>query len=148
MADVCPTCGATTKRIRSLEQHRRYFGVIRAALHYWPDTHEKQFEDEDDLRYWLQMKAGHREVRNRVSLKGLRRKDALFVAEAVIRGSKGYTVPVIHKKELVIFGPKSIAYANLGQAKFSELNNEIDALLQIEIGLTGEQLLNEYKARV
>jgi hypothetical protein len=32
MADICPTCGSKTKNIRSPEQHRRYFGVIRAYI--------------------------------------------------------------------------------------------------------------------
>lgn len=147
MANVCPTCGAKTKNIRSPEQHKRYFAVLAAAYYYWPETHAKQFGNKDEFRYWIQMEAGHREARARVSLKGKRRKDALLVAEATISGLKGYSVPEIVGSDLVIYGPKSIAYENLGQAKFSELNNEVDGILQIAMGLTGEQLLNEYKAR-
>lgn len=147
MASICPTCGHESKGPpRSLDQHRRYFGMIKAAFHHWPEIHERQFTSEDDLRKWLQMKAGHREIAARIPLTGVRREQAVILAEASIKAAGSYAVPVAIGSELVIFKPKSIAFNNLGHKAFCELNQAVDEILQAEIGLSGDQLLAEHEA--
>lgn len=140
---ACPTCGHEVKSPRSLEQHRRFFSVIKAAFTHWPELHEKQFASEDECRKWLQMRAGHREVAARIPLVGIRKEQAVMLAEAAIRAAGSYAVPVIHGSELVIWKPKSIAFDKLGHAAFCELNTTVDEILKTEIGLSGDELLNE-----
>ena len=44
----CPQCGCDIEpagKARSLPQLRRYFALIRAAYHHWPDSHPVQFAD-------------------------------------------------------------------------------------------------------
>lgn len=147
MASICPTCGHESKGPpRSIDQHRRYFGMIRAAHTHWPESHPHQFTCEDDLRKWLQMKAGHREIAARIPLTGIRKEQAVILAEASIRAAGSYAIPVIHGSELVIWKPKSIAFHNLGHRSFCELNQAVDDILQAEIGLSGDQLLQETEA--
>lgn len=147
MASICPTCGHESKGPpRSIDQHRRYFGMIKAAFTHWPESHEHQFACEDELRKWLQMKAGHRDVAARIPLTGIRKEQAVILAEASIRAAGAYAVPVIHGTELVIWKPRSIAFHNLGHKAFCELGNAVDEILQAEIGLSGDQLLAETEA--
>jgi hypothetical protein len=48
-----------------------------------------------------------------------------------------------HESELVIWKPRSIAFHKLGHAAFCELNSTVDEILKTEIGLSGDELLNE-----
>jgi hypothetical protein len=147
MASICPTCGHESKGPpRSLDQHRRFFGVIKAAFTHWPEAHERQFSNEEDLRKFLTMKAGHREITARIPLTGIRREQAVILAEAAIKAAGSYAVPVAIGSELVIFKPKSIAFSNLGHRAFCELNSAVDEILQAEIGLSGDQFLAEHEA--
>jgi hypothetical protein len=45
---TCPHCGGGLDggKPRSLEQHRRYFALMRAVFHHWPETHHVQFSSE------------------------------------------------------------------------------------------------------
>lgn len=147
---TCPHCGGDldvgTGKPRSLEQHRRYFAVIRAVFHHWPEAHETQFGDETECRKWLQMKAGHREIGARIPLVGINRERAMLVVEAAIRAAGSYAVPVIHGFTLVVFKPKSIAFGKLDHKAFCKLNDEIDAVIKAETGLDADQLLKEHEA--
>lgn len=141
MANVCPTCGHKTTSIRSIDQHRRYFGVIKAAFHHWPEQHDKQFSSEHELRIWLQMKAGAREVSARIPLVGAPKEIVQMLVAQALKAAKADAVPSLHKDELIIWVPTSIAFGNLGHLKFCELNNAVDEVLKTEIGLSGDDLL-------
>lgn len=146
-ADHCPECGAVFahdgKKPRSLEQLRRYFAVMKAALYHWPETHERQFANTDELRAYLQMKAGHREVGAQIPLSGMSKERATLLAEAAIRGAGSYAMPIIHGDTLVIFKPKSIAFHKLSHQAFCALNSDIDAIVESEIGIHPDRLLKE-----
>jgi len=79
-------------------------------------------------------------------LTGIRKEQAVILAEASIRAAGAYAVPVIHGTELVIWKPRSIAFHNLGHKAFCALNSAVDEILQVEIGLSGDQLLAETAA--
>lgn len=146
--DHCPHCGCELishdgRKPRSIDQHRRYFAVMRAAFTHWPETHERQFANAEELRAYLQMKAGHREVGAQIPLSGMSKERAMLLAEAAIRGAGSYAMPVIHGDTLVIFKPKSIAFAKLGHQAFCALNSDIDAMIEQEIGVSADRLLKE-----
>jgi hypothetical protein len=146
---TCPHCEGDLEaghgKPRSVEQHRRYFALMRAVFHHWPETHETQFGDAQECRKWLQMKAGHREIAARITLANLDKAEAMFIAAGVIMGTS-YAVPVLHGDTLVIFKPKSIAFGTLSQEAFCKLNDEIDAVILAETGLDAAQLLKEHEA--
>jgi hypothetical protein len=145
----CGDCGSTNvvdgaaKSRRSLPQLKRYHAMIRAAFHHWPEKHERQFDSEEDLRKFLQMKAGHREVAASFAINGFSKNDALMIAEASIKAAGSYAVPVMHGETLVIFKPKSIAFHKLGHSDFCKLNDDVDAVILAETGIKGETMLKE-----
>jgi hypothetical protein len=117
--------------------------MIKAAFHHWPESAERQFASPDELRAYLQMKAGHREIGATIPLSGMNKDRAVFLAEAAIRAAGSFAMPVLHGDTLVIFKPKSIAFAKLSHAEFCRLNDEVDDVIFAETGMRGEQLLKE-----
>jgi hypothetical protein len=128
---------------RSVEQLRRYFKVIRLAFQHWPDTSARQFSSEEELRAFVQMKAGYREIAAKIPLVGLHRERAVMLVEASIRAAGSYAMPVLHNDELVIFKPRSISFQKLPHAEFCKLNDAVEAVIEQEIGVPVETLLRE-----
>lgn len=140
----CPTCGAEPKaKPRSIDQHRRYFGLIRAAFHHWPETSDRQFSSEDELRAYVQIKAGYREVGAQIPLSGLNKDRALLLVEAAIRGSGSYAIPVFYKDAIVVFKPKSIAFNKMGTQEFGALCDSAATVIEQEIGVPADELLKQ-----
>ncbi len=144
----CPHCGceieASDKR-RSLPHLRRYFALIRAAYHHWPETHATQFSDETECRKWLQMKAGHREIGARIPLVGMNKDRAVALVEAAIRAAGSYAVPVMHGGDLVVFVPKSIAFGKLSHLAACALFDGVADVIKDETGMDADTLLKEHE---
>lgn len=143
----CKVCGHDVHEPRgvprSLDQLRRYFKVIRLAFQHWPETSSRQFSNEEELRALVQMKAGYRDVAARIPLVGLNKDRALMLVEASIRAAGSYAMPTIHRDELVIFKPRSIAFKKLAHADFCKLNDAVETVIEQEIGVPVETLLME-----
>lgn len=148
--DHCPHCGAMLDEPqgvpRSVPQLRRYFALIKAAFHHWPEAHERQFTSEEEFRKWLQMKAGHREIGATIPLTGISKERAMLLAEASIRAAGSYAVPTIHGDTLVIHKPKSISFSKLSHKAACVLFDEVAAVIRAETGLDPDQLLKETEA--
>lgn len=57
----CPACSYEWRgdqKRRSIPQHRRYFGMIRAAYENWPEGHPLKPIDAEQVRWYLQLRAG------------------------------------------------------------------------------------------
>lgn len=145
--NYCPECGAILdkagKSPRSVPQLRRYFAMIRAAFLHWPEKHERQFASSEELRAYLQMKAGYREVAATIPLIGIPKDRAVFLAEAAIRAAGGYAMPVLHGDTLAVFKPKSIAFGKMKHSDFCKLVDGVSDVIFAETGMRGEQLLLE-----
>lgn len=143
----CPECGcvldAKEGKPRSTAQHRRYFSLIRAAFAQWPETHAYQFSSAEELRAYLQMRAGYREVGAQIPLTGIRKEQAKMLAEAAIRAAGSYAIPIIVADTLTVFRPKSIAFAKLSHQAACELFANVEAYIEEVIGVPGDQLLSE-----
>ena len=141
---TCPVCGYADKssgKPRSIEQHRRYFAMIKTAFDNWPERHERQFASAEELRSWLQMKAGAREVGATIPLTGMSKERAMLLAEAAIRGAGSWAMPIIHGDTLVIFKPKSVSFAKMPHADFCKLSDTVQDVIKAEAGIdieTGE----------
>lgn len=145
MANVCPTCGAQAPNIRSFDQLKRYFAVIKAAFHHWPESHPRQFVNETELRKWLQMEAGHKVLKRRAKLAGMSRDYVIATIETAYRDADAFAVVEVENGDVLTWVPKSIAYKNLTHLKFCDLNNEVDAVIERELGVNGERLLDEHR---
>lgn len=143
---TCPCCGYSEPRKgkpRSLDQHRRYFLLVAAAMEHWPEHHEHQFTSIEALRKYLEMKAGWREIGAKIPLSGVRKEHAVVLVEAAIRAAGSYAMPILHGDVLVIFRPKSISFARMPHLEFCALNEAVGNVIRDIIGVEPEQLLKE-----
>lgn len=147
----CPHCGceltpAEGGKARSPEQLRRYFAMIRAAFTHWREAHQHQFASSEELRAWLQMKAGAREIGAQIPMTGMSKERAMLLAEAAIRGAGSYAWPVIHGDTLVIFRPKSVSFAKMAHTDFCKLSDDVADVIEAETGIKVDDLLRERAA--
>lgn len=145
---TCPVCETKlplTGKPRSLEQHRRFFAMCRAAYHHWPETHEEQFSNEEDCRKFLTMKAGWRDVAAKVTLTGIREDKALLLATAVLSGMPKNigARPVLHKGQLIVWVPRSIAFAKMPHLEFCALSDAVAEVIEAETGIKVDKMMRE-----
>lgn len=148
MANVCPTCGSEKKSPRSVEQHRRFFGVLRAMYANWPERHEFQPENETHLRKWILCKAKYRTVETltlpQTEDVGLAAQMMMFAEKLLMTARRGgYSFARWRGLTLAIYEAESIAFDKLAQDKFNRLNDDVEAAYLAETGLNADQLLQE-----
>lgn len=150
MSKHCPACGVTLddkpNKPRSIDQHRRFFAIVRAVYQHWPDSHDVQFSTETECRKWLTMKAGAREVALRMPLVGIKPTTAVLIATAAMKAAGAHAVAVEHKGELVVFKPQSIRFDRMGHQEFCKLNDDVQAVIESETNLRVDDLLKETEA--
>ena len=145
---TCPHCDCDISepkegKQRSTPQLRRYFKTIRLAYDQWPEDHQMQFASAEELRKFLQVKAGYGEVTAIIPLTGIRKEQAQMLATAAIHGAKAYAFPIIRGSELRIVVPKSIRYDKLSHSAFCELNDRVAVEIELALGITCDQLLEQ-----
>lgn len=129
---------------RSYDQLKRFFSVIGAAFHQWPEHHPFQPQDAEHLRAWLLVRAKHCTVKT-FYLTGDAEEYARVIP--IIIGT------MLHKHSwaksdgnaLHVCVPESINYQTLGHNAFCVLNDEVDAIIR-EAGLDPDALLRERAA--
>lgn len=151
---TCPHCGGKIDgkaKPRSLEQLRRFFGVLRAMYAHWPESAEFRPESEEHLRKWALIKAGHKETTDvPVSFAedepGLTKLTALAI-EGALKAAGAYAFIRPHPEGglVRVFKAKSIAFDKLGQADFNALNDAVETVYTHETGLDPEQVLKEHE---
>lgn len=117
--------------------------MIKVAFDNWPESDERQFASAEELRKYLQMKAGYRDVGAKIPLVGLNRERATMLAEAAIRAAGSYAVPVLFDDQLVVFRPRSIAFEKLSHKDACKLFDDVADLIEQTIGVTADKLLKE-----
>ena len=148
----CPHCGCELAKIRSAPQHRRYFAVIRALYMHWPERHletgwaiDFRPESEDQLRKWLQIKAGYFTITS-IEVPSDDRaiiKLAMLAAEGVAKAAKDYILIQPNAGGLTCFTSKSISYNALGHSEFTKLAQAVEEVIVIETGHDPSRLLRE-----
>ncbi|MBK8467802.1 MAG: hypothetical protein IPL32_18480 [Chloracidobacterium sp.] len=137
---------------RSLEQMRRFFGVLRAMYSHWPESAEFQPESEEHLRKWALIKAGHRETTDvpvafAEDQPGLTQLTALAIEGALkAAGAYAFIRPHPDGGMVRVFKAKSIAFDKLGQADFNTLNDAVEVVYAHETGLDPETVLKAQEA--
>ena len=149
---TCPHCGCDSAdpkgKPRSVEQHRRFFGMIAAAFHHWPDSHEFQPSSSEHLRAWLLCKAGYRDVVT-VPVESDRPaviKLAMLAVEGALRAARTHAFVRLHGSSLVVFTAKSISFHALPHGEFQSVNDAVQEIIEVETGITVDKLLTEKAA--
>jgi hypothetical protein len=133
-------------KVRSPADHRRFFGVIRAAYLHWPENHPWQPEDPEHLRAWLLCRAGYKSVTEipcPPDSPPAVAKLATLAAEAAIKAAKTFGFVRPQGDALYVFAPKSLAWESLGQKEFSQVRESVEEVIKCETGKEASELLRE-----
>lgn len=154
---TCPSCGVNLTKARSPQDHRRLFAIIAKAFEAWPHEQEFQPDSADHLRAYLQCKAGHYvstpifvdidefpEDKKHVAVKLVALAVEAAVKAAVAEGDFAFTR--IHGDAIAVFRPRSISWSTLDQRQFGPIREAIEHEIELALGVTCDQLLQERAA--
>lgn len=151
---ACPNCGVSfdarkPHRPRSVEEHRRFFGIVAAAFGSWPELHEFQPESREHLRAWLICQSGpqYRTVET------FTLPDApvtivatmMGIIEALLQREEGFKFARWRGDVISITRPKSLRFDRMKQGEFHELNERVSTIVSDALGVDIETLLDEAK---
>lgn len=153
-APICPHCGCElVKSNRSLADHKRLFGLIRAAFLQWPESHPFQPSDEESLRAFLLVESKHHDVDfipypdecgESQAIKTLFRL-AVEATHAACYRKRGYAAIRVSTGGIEILTPKSIDF-RLPQREFGPIREAVEHVIETAIGVPAIQLLRERAA--
>jgi len=130
---------------RSLEQHRRFFGVMAAVHQHWPEAHRFQPDNAEHLRAWLLVRAGHHTVKTFfLNDDASELAKVLPVITATMLGKYSWCRP--RGNELHVCVPESIAFDKMEHQAFCKLNDAVYEVIRAETGLDPDQLLKQTEA--
>lgn len=129
-------------KTRSLDQHRRFFGLMAALHSHWPEDHPFQPDNSEHLRAWLLVRAGHHTVKT-FHLEGEATEFARLVPVIVATMLGKHAWCRSHGQELHVCVPQSIAFDKLDHKSFCKLNDDVDEVIRVETGLDPDRLLKE-----
>lgn len=146
---TCPKHDCPLTQNRSSPDHRRFFGVIRAAFAHWPEGHDFDPDDETHLRKWLLCKAGFRtvtpiEADYADDQPAMLQLVALTVEQA-LRAANGGGFVRIHGNAIVVFAAKSIAFDKIKRAEWNDIRDKVEAVIEQELNMPADQLLKEHE---
>ncbi len=150
----CPECGCVHDRGRSLPDHRRLFGLLRAAFHQWSASHEFQPTNEAQLRAWALVQTGHTNVAKAEVPPGYQESEAIRsqyretvagICRAVV-GEGAYFELRTGTDAVEIVTARSIDFATVGRREFNGIREAVELFLEDALGVTADQLLRERAA--
>ena len=151
----CPHCGCELERKgRSLQDHRRFFGLLKAAFLQWPETHPYHPASEEVFRAYLLVKVGHFDVTSipapemcadHPPILQLFRLSVEATVAALSRRF-GYCDIRVSAGGAEILTAKSIDFRTVSQRDFGPIREAVESLIEDAIGVKSEQLLREKAA--
>lgn len=138
----CPECGCVLSQPRSAKEHRFFFAIIAAAFDNWPEGHEFQPRNAEQLRGWLMLEVGeHERLGNgyhpsRPSLTQL--QDFVMQAIHQVRLSHYGRLAVDDEGAIELHYPRSVALMH--QKEFHPVVEKILLEIQAHTGLTPRDL--------
>ena len=143
----CPHCGCEVEaKKRSAPDHRRLFAIIANAFKQWPEAHDFQPDNPEELRAWLIAKAGWSE-KTPIAMPDdmTEQMQVLFrlSIEAGIKAAKGTAFVVPYRRGVGIVTPKSMAFAEMDQKDFAQLRDAITDIIEQTIDCKVEDLMRE-----
>lgn len=143
---TCPDCGAVIDKKRSIPQHRRFFAIIHAAFHQWPENHEFHPESSEHLRAWLLCKAGWFSAKYIEAEEGADAKVIAASVEAAFEAADAVAFVRVHGDRVAVFAPKSIEFASADQRAFAPIAQAVDEIIEEALGVPPGELLKQRAA--
>lgn len=128
---------------RSSDDHRRFFGLVKAAFDQWPEAHEFQPDNAEHLRAYLLCRVGHRKT---TVIETEEAASAVLVVEAAFKAAGSYAFVRPYGAGLAVYAPRSLSWDQLDQKKFNPIRDEVSALIESIVGVSADQLLKEKAA--
>ena len=129
---ACPVCGYDNKDKRSLPQLRRFWKMLGAYLHHWPERHSFQPESKEQLKAWAMIHTGNYDVIDYQPGK-------VFSFNVPSR----YAFCKDTKEGLRFWLPKSISFHAMGHQKACEALSDVEEFLEGETGLKADEVMIE-----
>jgi hypothetical protein len=133
---------------RSVEQHRRFFGMIRKAHEQWPDQHDFQALNAEHLRAWLLCMVGHHHVETvQIDVTKLSEFEVALMRaayESPYRASKKkvlYRFWRIRNGHAYVISPLSIAFEECKHEDVCKVMRQVDELVCEILGIEDTELL-------
>lgn len=151
---ACPDCGCVIDKGRSVPDHRRMFGLLRAAFNQWSESHAFQPTCEEQLRAWALCQIGWTNVATVEIPTGYAASEteramfriAVEGACRVFGGPGGYHELRVGDSSLEVVTAKSIAFATVGRREFNRIREAVESVLEGALNVTADQLLREKAA--
>lgn len=128
---------------RSTEQHRRFFGLVRAVYHHWPEAMEFQPDNEDHLRAYLLVKAKYRTIKT------------FYMTDESVADECAKVLPIVaammlHRycwawsdgNAIHVAAPESTAFDKLPHLKACAVYNDVEEYVR-SIGIDPDAVLKE-----
>lgn len=151
----CPGCGLVLSKVRSPQDHRRFFAIISKAFEHWPsETHQFKPSSPEHLRSWLLCEAGYFDVASVPLDEELAQNPHLLkLAHLTIEASvaaalrdRDYAFHRFSAAGCEILRARSINWETLDQKSFGPIRQAVEEIIETAIGVTAEQLLREKAA--
>ena len=133
---ICPHCGSPEAKAkgRSVPQHRRFFAMVRAFYHHWPEYLPYQPGCAEELRAYGLVKAGYRNV--------AQLEPDVFGAVCIRTESH---FPFFFEKGGKVYcaSAKSIRFEKLGHKEACKVFDDVSCVFEAVTGLTCDEVMKE-----
>ncbi len=155
--ECCPACGVElippehSGKPRSYQQHKRFFGMIRAAYFHWPEGYSVQFNKldrhrgEHECRMWLLARVGHGTLAGSVPVLNMSEVAARRLATECLRLAGADAVTIVKGGEIKVIIPGSIAFEDNGgpsHTEFCAISDKVQTVIEEVCGAPMDQLLS------
>ena len=133
-----------SRKPRSIDQHRRFFGLMSTLHSHWPENHSFQPDSSEHLRSWLLVRAKHCVI-NTFQLESTNEAKHFAKILPIITSLmlKKHSWCRSKGNELHVCVPLSIAHGECSHALFTQICADVDEIIRAETGLEPETLLRE-----
>jgi len=150
---TCPVCGhRSDMKGRSLDQHRRFYGLVSAAYHQWPEGHDFQPESSEHLRKYLICAAGWYDATDipvafAEDQPSVTRLAAMTIEQAIrAAGTYAFVRTDENGGRVRVYRAKSIKFAKMPHKEFCALSNVVDDIVEDIFGCSANELLKKTEA--
>ena len=127
----------TFEPLSSIKSRSHYFATIADIFSSWPESHPRQFDTPDHMRYWALIRCGFRKER---LFSAANKAEAGRLAAFLRRDDDQYVEAAVHDNVVVEWTALSQKTHAMGREQFGRSKTEVLAFLAGEVGVTVESL--------
>ncbi len=134
--EKCECCGRAFEHPRNAGRHRAFFAMLKPAFENWPERHDFQPVDLDELRGWLLCRAKWCET-ERIEFAVGNRNQIVAAMTAFMTKQRGKRSHFQQTSTgLMAYTPKSIAFTKCREVDFRRIIDDVTGIIETEIGVS------------